>query len=170
MCADCVRLRPQSGPILNPITRRRDALREKVSRYFTGKPCKHGHICERYARSGECINCWINRDSVRRQAVGRDGAKRGDIVVSTCVGCEHPELYPLLTFPRKRTGQMICCPRCGIEKYFTISKILRNGKFCSKKCYNEYIREERNLPKCRVCGGDHDRNFNYNKKNKKVAA
>lgn len=26
-------------------------------RYFTGKPCKHGHICERYTRSSICVEC-----------------------------------------------------------------------------------------------------------------
>jgi hypothetical protein len=26
-------------------------------RYFTGKPCKHGHISERYTASGACVEC-----------------------------------------------------------------------------------------------------------------
>jgi hypothetical protein len=27
-------------------------------RYFTGKPCKHGHIAERSVRSGRCLKCF----------------------------------------------------------------------------------------------------------------
>jgi hypothetical protein len=25
--------------------------------YFTGKPCKRGHVAERYAHNGECVVC-----------------------------------------------------------------------------------------------------------------
>lgn len=28
-----------------------------MKRYFTGKPCKHGHVCERLISSGDCIEC-----------------------------------------------------------------------------------------------------------------
>lgn len=28
-----------------------------VAFYTTGRPCKHGHIAARYARSGECVEC-----------------------------------------------------------------------------------------------------------------
>lgn len=43
------------------------------TRYFTGKPCKHGHVCERFA-SGGCVECaaircraWVeaNRERVK---------------------------------------------------------------------------------------------------------
>jgi hypothetical protein len=36
---------------------RKDALRLGLARYFTGKPCKHGHIAERYLPNGECLDC-----------------------------------------------------------------------------------------------------------------
>ncbi len=28
-----------------------------LKRYFTGEPCKHGHVCERYTKSGICVEC-----------------------------------------------------------------------------------------------------------------
>ena len=28
-----------------------------LKRFFTGKPCKHGHIAERNVRSGRCLEC-----------------------------------------------------------------------------------------------------------------
>ncbi len=34
-----------------------DALSKGLTRYFTGKPCKQGHICERYISSKGCIEC-----------------------------------------------------------------------------------------------------------------
>ena len=30
-------------------------------RYFTGKPCKHGHIAERYIKSHHCVECTLER-------------------------------------------------------------------------------------------------------------
>jgi hypothetical protein len=31
--------------------------------YFTGKPCKYGHLCPRYASSGECVECRREKDA-----------------------------------------------------------------------------------------------------------
>jgi len=36
---------------------RPEAREKQLSRYFTGKPCKHGHISERRTSSGDCIQC-----------------------------------------------------------------------------------------------------------------
>lgn len=34
-----------------------DAARKGLARYFTGKPCKRGHLSERYVASGTCCEC-----------------------------------------------------------------------------------------------------------------
>lgn len=39
------------------ITTRSDAFKNGEKRYFTGKPCRRGHIMERYASSGQCVGC-----------------------------------------------------------------------------------------------------------------
>mgnify|MGYP003650641660 FL=1 len=39
------------------IITRKDALEKKLKRYFTGKPCKHGHTSERRTHNGECLEC-----------------------------------------------------------------------------------------------------------------
>jgi 5-methylcytosine-specific restriction endonuclease McrA len=39
------------------IISRRDALLLKLPRYFTGHPCKHGHVAARRTPSGTCIEC-----------------------------------------------------------------------------------------------------------------
>lgn len=40
-----------------PILTRQDALAIGYIRYYTGKPCKHGHDSERYTNSRTCIEC-----------------------------------------------------------------------------------------------------------------
>ena len=36
---------------------REEAKERGVARYFTGKPCKHGHVAARYMANGECVVC-----------------------------------------------------------------------------------------------------------------
>lgn len=43
------------------IISRKDAKRIGQNLYFTGKPCRHGHVSERYVQSGTCRMC-INGD------------------------------------------------------------------------------------------------------------
>lgn len=40
-----------------PLRTRADAKALGLKRYFTGKPCKHGHISERQTSDGGCIAC-----------------------------------------------------------------------------------------------------------------
>lgn len=36
---------------------RKEARARGLTRYFTGKPCKHGHVSERFSRNGVCVEC-----------------------------------------------------------------------------------------------------------------
>lgn len=36
---------------------RKDAISANLGQYFTGKPCKYGHIAHRYTKSGACSEC-----------------------------------------------------------------------------------------------------------------
>ena len=38
-------------------TSRKEAFEAGETRYFTGKPCKHGHTAARYTQSGACSAC-----------------------------------------------------------------------------------------------------------------
>lgn len=40
---------------------RRDAQTAGLARYFTGKPCREGHVAERYVASAVCVECNKNR-------------------------------------------------------------------------------------------------------------
>ena len=39
------------------IISRDEAKAQGLKRYFTGKPCKYGHVAERYATSIVCVEC-----------------------------------------------------------------------------------------------------------------
>lgn len=38
-----------------------EAKKMGVTQYFTGKPCKHGHISGRQTKGGNCIECCLIR-------------------------------------------------------------------------------------------------------------
>lgn len=40
-----------------PIVKRAEAKELGLRRYFTGDPCKYGHICERYVSTRGCVCC-----------------------------------------------------------------------------------------------------------------
>lgn len=46
------------------ILSRSEAKEKQQATYFTGQPCKHGHVAKRYTQSGTCSEC-INGDRNR---------------------------------------------------------------------------------------------------------
>jgi hypothetical protein len=42
---------------------KKEALSKGLKRYFTGKPCRHGHVCERFVSDGNCKQCRVNLNS-----------------------------------------------------------------------------------------------------------
>lgn len=60
-------------PVNVPIITRAKAKAAGLTRYFTGKACKNGHVAERYVSTGSCKDClrkwegeYFDRDPVRR--------------------------------------------------------------------------------------------------------
>lgn len=47
---------------------RSEAIKRGSVRYYTGNPCKHGHISARYTQSGNCAECYltVHLDLVRQ--------------------------------------------------------------------------------------------------------
>jgi len=41
------------------IVTRQEAARRGLLRYFTGKPCKRGHVVERFVSTATCIECGL---------------------------------------------------------------------------------------------------------------
>lgn len=64
------------------IISRSDAIAQGLDRYFTGKPCKHGHISERRADARACLECvsvyhaaWYQANKARKDAATAAWAK-----------------------------------------------------------------------------------------------
>jgi hypothetical protein len=45
-----------------------EALREGLPRYFTGKPCSHGHVAEKLTRNSHCVECEAERGTPKTAA------------------------------------------------------------------------------------------------------
>lgn len=52
----------------NPLTRKA-AKAAGATYYFTGKPCKHGHVAKRLASNGSCHACWQEKYDRERVAI-----------------------------------------------------------------------------------------------------
>jgi hypothetical protein len=116
-------------PIL-PSTRQ-EALRIGVDRYFTGEPCKAGHLELRYAKNSHCVTCARNyaarwtkahkpqRNTVQRRRYAVDPAfrnrklataeaRRARRLCGRCGGSGTIDyISPLTNSPAERP-----CPRC----------------------------------------------------------
>lgn len=57
------------------IISRAEAKAFGLKRYFTGKPCKHGHVCERSIR-GQCIDCQLDANHKRYHENNEEYRKR----------------------------------------------------------------------------------------------
>lgn len=54
---ECPNMAVPYVPFTGPIVTRAEALASGLTRFFTGKPCKHGHLSERTSCNGGCIAC-----------------------------------------------------------------------------------------------------------------
>jgi len=45
-----------------------DAVRLKLTRYYNGNPCKHGHIAQRATSNRQCIRCKSDADNLRKKS------------------------------------------------------------------------------------------------------
>ena len=78
-------------PYDGPIVTRQEAIAAGLMRYFTGKPCKRGHIAERFVSVWSCVVCqrahtdaWNIENPERSREIGRktDIARRETRIVS----------------------------------------------------------------------------------------
>lgn len=70
------------------ICERAEAKSKGLKFYFTGRPCKHGHLCERYTADGVCYECHAlkmkrryeqNQDAIKAKSRVRY-AENGDVI------------------------------------------------------------------------------------------
>ena len=48
------------------IITRKEAIEKGLKRYFTGKPCKYGHVSEKTCPNGTCVDCREAHDKKRK--------------------------------------------------------------------------------------------------------
>jgi len=49
-------------------TPRQEAKESGAKRYYTGKPCKYGHVCDRWVSDGACYECNLRKQKLKRDA------------------------------------------------------------------------------------------------------
>lgn len=65
--------------------RRVDALALGLDKYYTGRPCRHGHASERYAVNGHCVACQAERaktDDERRRRLEYRAANKKRLAIN----------------------------------------------------------------------------------------
>lgn len=51
------------------IISRTEAATLGLTRYYTGKPCRHGHACERFTSNGVCADCAAKHSTAYRKQI-----------------------------------------------------------------------------------------------------
>ena len=76
------------------IITRKGAKEARLKRYYTGKPCKNGHLCERYTGNGACVKCNKISSAITSDKTNKDktnkrklAAANGDIYYFTGIPC-----------------------------------------------------------------------------------
>tara|TARA_R110000782_G_C14715834_1_gene403672 strand:- start:6 stop:872 length:867 start_codon:yes stop_codon:yes gene_type:complete len=112
------------------IITRKEAREKGLSRYFTGKPCKHGHVAERYvSHNRPCVVCvWENRYQRVDPDSPRGIAKAaGAVRYMDNKPCKHGHITERFTVNAQ------CC-ECASARQ-------------QKKCVKEYQKKYRQDPK-----------------------
>lgn len=112
------------------IITRAQAIERGLTRYFTGKPCKYGHIAERYLQSG-CTEC------VR---IAQAKARQGKAKKISAIRAKHPQETAArrpdqLSTIDDTTHQLIIARADAIErglKYYFTGKPCANGHFVER--------------------------------------
>lgn len=126
-------------------TSRKEAMRQGTTRYFTGKPCKHGHIAERLVSTGACDECKkAHRPSAAARRERRYESKRWAIEYKggKCAVCSYDKCAGALDFHHVTPG----------TKEFEPADMLNNSVLTTER--KTVLRKE--LDKCiLVCSNCH---------------
>lgn len=109
------------------IVSRDDAKAAGLKRYFTGEPCRNGHVAERLVSAGKCVDCDKAKKEKKRRAAGavskpqgscsapglrRDAARRGSTRYFTGIACSHGHVADRLV----SSGHCVTCHNIRIAK------------------------------------------------------
>lgn len=110
-----------TGPVVN----RLDAILNNEKYYFTGKPCKNGHIDQRKVKNWGCLSCLKDKDG-RKQARAIICGHRTKAGRNYCPPCRQ-KLYS--------ETHHVPCETCGAIMVLS-SSMAKKYKNCSLKCRN----------------------------------
>ena len=97
---------------------RQEAIEQKLTRYFTGEPCKHGHIAEKLLSNRTCIECQLPR---KREWNSKPGVKEAGIARANAHSKAHPEMK--LARTRKRQAALLQrVPKWDPDAHLIIAK------------------------------------------------
>lgn len=75
--------KPKNRGLVVGIVTRQQARAKELLRYFTGAPCRRGHVCERLVSNGTCLDCQLEttdraraRDPERFKRYSAEAAER----------------------------------------------------------------------------------------------
>jgi 5-methylcytosine-specific restriction endonuclease McrA len=88
------------------IISRIEAKRRGLKYFFTGKPCKHGHVYARYSSTGICVECGYARWKSRRSVVVRVAVAAGKKRYVTGLPCPNGHIAERYVSSRLC---VICC-------------------------------------------------------------
>jgi hypothetical protein len=90
------------------IKTRKQAMMAGENRYFTGKPCKNGHMSFRYVQSGACYDCInagrISEDSPTAKAREQRLTEAATVLQAKNLVKENLALVKVRLFPSEREG------------------------------------------------------------------
>ena len=154
--------RQSSGGRGHIIITRAEAKALGLKRYFTGKPCKHGHVTERFTISKSCVECYNmcqakrrslpeNKEKVRAASRKSYLANREKVLekgrIRNATGYNKEYYY-------KNTDKFIECVKAWIKSNPERRKVYRNNRRCSvgsaSKQDIDKIRDAQ-LQKCAIC-------------------
>lgn len=125
--------------VATPLISREGALAQGLKRYFTGDPCKRGHVAERFVANNYCVQCAQITERKRRGTTDESAERRrrastertqaqqrGDLRYFTGVPCKHGHVAERAT----KNGHCLECGRLAQlaryrdepEKYRAITK------------------------------------------------
>lgn len=143
-----------------PVVRLKDAKAQGLKLYFTGKPCKYGHIDQRHTSSGQCRTClkesWPSHAPEKKRA---DESLRRKLKPEQCAIAiieakrKKPEKYAecLAAWRTANREQMLAQMKDWREAHPTRMRILKKAY---KRRHPERISAGRQLRRARLKGAD----------------
>ena len=112
-----------------PASTREEARTRGLDRFFTGVPCKHGHIAARYVSTTQCVACQL--DHARKSGGWQARPSKEEYFKEAVKLCEQRGGTLLSTEYASAKGKLIA--RCGNGHEFRISgDNLKQDRWCPK--------------------------------------